>query len=80
MKVIVTVTREYEMDEKRILTEPGFAPPLTSESTTVKRAWLAESFYELCGFQRDQDHVDGTFVRNTDEFGDTEFEWPEDLR
>jgi len=80
MKVTVTVTREYEMDEKRVLSEPGFEPPSADAPVEEKRRWLEESFYELYGFERDRDHLDGSFVWNTDEICDTEFEWPEELR
>ena len=80
MKVVVTVTREYEMDEKRVLNQRDFDPPPADASNAEKRAWLQESFWELSGFERDQDHLDGKFVWNTDEIGDTEFEWPKELR
>lgn len=80
MKITVTVTREFEMDEQRILTEPGFDPPASSATEAEKRKWLEESFWELCGFQRDEDHVDGSYVHNTDDRGDSEFEWPDSLR
>lgn len=80
MKVIVTVTREYEMDEARALTEPLFEPPAVDAAPEEKRRWLRESFYELCGFERDEDHLDGSYIRNTDEIGNTEFEWPPSLR
>lgn len=76
MKVTVTVTRVYEMDEQRVLSEPGFAPPAPDASEDEKRRWLRESFYELCGFDRDQDHVDGKYVWGVDEDSDTEFAWP----
>lgn len=79
MKVIVTVTREYEMNEERILSNPSFAPPPEDAPDTEKRAWLEESFYELCGFDRDKDHLDGRYVWNTEGYGDTEFVWPEEL-
>jgi hypothetical protein len=80
MRVVVTVTREYEMDENLLLNQPRFKPPSIDAAPQEKRRWLRESFYELCGFDRDQDHLDGSFVQNTDEIGDTEFDWPEHLR
>lgn len=80
MKVTMTVTREYEMDEARILAEPTFDPPAADATAAEKRKWLEESFFELCGFQRDEDHVDGSYVGNTVEEGWTEFDWPEALQ
>ena len=79
MKVRITVEREFEMDEARVLAEPGFEPPLFDASDDVKRDWLRESFYELCGFERDQDHIDGSYVKETNEFVHADFEWPKDL-
>lgn len=80
MRVVMTVTREYEMDEARILAEPGFDPPAADAPVEVKQRWLEETFFELCGFQRDEDHFNGTLVVNTVEEGETEFDWPEALR
>lgn len=80
MKVVVNVTREFEMDEQRVLNEPGFDPPAADASIDEKRRWLRESFWELCGWDRDADHVDGTFVQNVDEDADADFFWPEALR
>lgn len=80
MKVAVTVTRTFEMDEQRILTEPGFDPPASDAPVEEKRRWLIESFWELCGFERDQDHLDGSYVHNIGDEGEDEFEWPEALR
>ena len=76
MKVEVTVTRTYEMDVERILAEPEFAPPAADTPDDEKRAWLRETFYELCGFERDEDHVDGTYVQLVDEFSDHDFWFP----
>lgn len=80
MKIVVTVEREFEMDEKRVLGEASFAPPSSDATNGEKRRYLRESFYELCGFDRDEDHVDGSYVRNTDEIGGIEFDWPMELR
>lgn len=80
MKVEITWTRTFEMDAQRVLTEPGFAPPPPSASPREKQSWLRESFYELNGFEREQDHVDGSYVHLVDESEDAEFEWPEALR
>lgn len=76
MIVRITVEREYEMDEHRVLTEPGFEPPPLGVSEDTEQAWLRESFYELCGFERDQDHIDGSYVRLLNEHVDADFEWP----
>lgn len=76
MKVEVSVTRTYEMNEARVLAEPGFDPPPPDADEDDKREWLIESFYELCGFGRDQDHVDGKFVWLISEDGDSDFRWP----
>lgn len=75
----MTVTREYEMDERRVLREPDFEPPARNASQREKRAWLRESFYELCGFDRIQDHLDGKFVWRTIEEVDADFYWPDAL-
>ena len=79
MEVTITVTRTYKMDTAKCLAESGFAPPDASATEFEKRRWLRETFYELCGFDRDEDHVDGSFVRNTGEVAETEFDWPEEL-
>lgn len=76
MKVVVTVTREYEMDQAKILAEAGFDPPPPDTPEDEKRAWLRESFYELCGWGRDHDHLDGSYVWLVDEDGDADFWWP----
>ncbi len=77
MRVEVTVTRVYEMDEARVLAEPGFEPPPSNATEAEKREWLIESFYELCGWSRDRDHLDGGYVwlMNSDE--DSDFVWAE---
>lgn len=80
MKIRVLIEREYEMDEARVLAERDFEPPPDDATPHEKRKWLRESFYELCGPSRDADHLDGSYVRLTDEIGDTEFDWPEGLR
>jgi hypothetical protein len=38
-----------------------------------------ESFYELCGFDRDRDHLDGRYVWQEGEEVAAEFDWPETL-
>src|SRR5690242_1196301 len=75
VKVVVTVTREYEMDEARILDRWDFDPPPHDAPNAEKREWLIESFWELCGFERDQDHLDGTYVHLDAESSDTDYEW-----
>ena len=79
MKVTITVTREYAMDETRILARRDFQPPAADADNDERRRWLADSFWELCGFARDEDHVDGSYVQVMDEYSDTEFEWPDAL-
>ena len=79
MRIEITVTRVYEMDEQRVLNEPRFEPPAPDASAAEKRAWLHESFFELCGFERDQDHLDGSYVKNVDEWSESECDWPGDL-
>ena len=65
----MTVEREYEMDEAKVLAE--FGPPEKHGQT--KEEFLRESFYELCGFERDQDHIDGSYVWQTGmEYADLE--------
>lgn len=76
MKVTIFVEREYEMDETRILAEPGFVPPSSDASEGEKQEWLRESFYELCGFERDEDHIDGSYVHLVSEYAHSDFEWP----
>lgn len=76
MRVVVTVTREYEMDEARILAERSFEPPPSDATQDEKKAWLRESFYELCGFDRDKDHLDGSYVSLVRDDGEADFEWP----
>lgn len=78
MRVEVTITRTYEMDEKRVLDQRDFDPPPQDAPDAEKRAWLVESFWELCGFERDQDHVDGKYVWLVDEDDDTDFWWLKD--
>ena len=79
MRIEITVTRVYEMDTERVLNEPGFKPPPSTASAAEKRSWLHESFYELCGFERDQDHLDGSYVKNVDEWTESEWAWEGDL-
>ena len=80
MIVTMTVTRTFTMDEQRILSESGFRPPAETASAEEKRRWLRETFYELCGFERDCDHIDGTYVRNLDEDVEMEVSWPKSLQ
>jgi hypothetical protein len=80
VKVEITVTRVYDMDEQRVLSEPSFDPPASDAPLQEKRRWLVDSFYELCGWQRDQDHVDGSYVGLSDEYDSVDFEWPEALQ
>ncbi len=75
MIVTLYVRRTYEMDEARILAESSFDPPSTDASESEKRRWLRESFFELAGFDRDEDHVDGKYVWLLDEDTDAEFDW-----
>ena len=79
MKVALTVTRTFEMDEVRVLTTPGFEPPAPQAPIAEVRKWLQESFFELCGFGRDVDHVDGSYVRLVSEDSETEWYWPRHL-
>lgn len=71
MKVTVTVEREYEMDKAKVIADFGPVPDGIPEVT-----WLRESFYELCGAERDEDHVDGSYVKLIDETVDDEWEAP----
>lgn len=79
MKVAVTVTRTFEIDDVRVLTEPRFDPPAPQTPIEGVRKWLQESFHELCGFGRDEDHVDGSYVRLTEETSEVEWYWPRHL-
>lgn len=79
MKVTMTVTRTFEMDSHRVLIEPTFDPPPTNTPPNKLRRWLQESFYELNGWDRDHDHVDGSYVRLVSETGETEWEWPDEI-
>ena len=67
------------MDENRILNEPTFDPPSSDASLEEKRAYLRESFYELCGSDRDQDHIDGKYVWLRNDDGEADFDWPREL-
>lgn len=75
MRVTVTVTREYEFDTERTLTEPSFDPPPKDADEDDKREWLRESFYELCGWAHDRDHVDGKYVWLVEDDEDHDFRW-----
>lgn len=81
MRVEITVTRVYEMDENRILGDRDFEPPPADATLHEKREWLRESFYELCGFERDQDHLDGSYVKlaHNGETADAWFLWSPEL-
>lgn len=83
MRVVMTVSREFEMDEQRCLAEASFDPPAPDATVDEKQEWLEETFYELCGFERDEDHVDGSYVQRKLGIGwgnvETEFDWPEGL-
>jgi len=63
VRVVIEIEREYEMDAARILAE--FGPP--EKFGQDEESFLWESFNELCGWGRDQDHIDGTYVRLVDE-------------
>lgn len=79
LRVVVEITREFEVDAAAILSEPTFDPPKPDASEDEKRAWLRESFYELLfDFrQSDADHVSGgQYVRLVDEDSYTDFRWP----
>lgn len=79
MKVVVEITREFEVDEAAILAEVTFDPPPADASEEDKRDWLRESFYELLFDFRtsDSDHVSaGQYVRLVDEDSYTDFRWP----
>ena len=75
MRVRVTIEREYEMDEARVLAEQSFEPPPSDADRLEVRTWLRETFWELCG-ERDRDHIDGSYVWLINEDGDTDFYWP----
>lgn len=79
MRVELTVTKTFEMDEARVLSEPGFEPPPVDADDNERRAWLRESFWELCGFDRDKDHVDGKYVWLVREDSDSDFYFPADV-
>lgn len=79
MKVTLTVTRTYQMAEVSVLTEPGFKPPAPQTPIEDVRKWLQESFFELCGLERDEDHVNGSFVRLVEETVESEWDWPRHL-
>jgi hypothetical protein len=76
MRITATVERVYEMDVARVLAEPGFDPPPPDTPEEFKQRWLRETFWELCGFDRDVDHVDGKYIWLVQESGDVEFDWP----
>lgn len=75
MRVEVTITRRYEMDAARVLAESSFEPPPPDAPEDEKREWLRESFWELCGFWRDADHLDGRYVWLVDDDSDAYFWW-----
>jgi hypothetical protein len=77
MKVIVEITREFEVDEDAILSEPTFDPPPSEVSVEEKRDWLQESFYELLFDFRtsEKDHVNGKYITLVDEDSYTDFRW-----
>lgn len=71
MRVTITVEREYEMDEAKVIAEFG---SVMAETGQPLDAFLRESFFELCGFERDVDHIDGSYVRLLDEYDESHFE------
>jgi hypothetical protein len=76
VRVIVTIEREFEMDEARILGRSDFAPPPADADADTKRDYLRESFFELCGVDRELDHVDGSYVYLAHDSVDVHFAWP----
>lgn len=79
MKVTLTITRTFEIDDVRVLTEPSFTPPPPQTAIDDVRRYLQESFYELCGVDRYDDHVDGSYVRRVSEDVEAEWYWPRHL-
>jgi hypothetical protein len=62
----------YEMDVVKV--KADFKDEIASDMAcglTEEQA-LQESFYELCGPERDQDHIDGSYVWRTDDDIDIE--------
>lgn len=80
VRIRVTVEREFEMDARRCLAERDFDPPSADATNEEKREWLNESFWELCGYDREHDHIDGRYVWSVDADDVADFEWPEWLR
>ena len=68
MRVTIAVAHTYEMDEERVLAV--FADEIGEQT---REAFLRESCYELCGVERDEDHIDGSYVRLVDEASDADF-------
>ena len=64
MKIRVTYEREYEMNVERI--KRDFASEISEDMANdpgrSEESVLVETFHELCGFDRDQDHIDGKYV------------------
>lgn len=74
LRVEMTVTRSYDFDWAKVkrdmpeVVEADLALGRTEEQS------MHETFYELCGFDRDEDHIDGSYVKLVEETGETE--WP----
>lgn len=80
VRVRITVEREFLMDADRILGRSDFDPPGSTAEPDEVQKWLKESFYELCGYDREEDHVDGSYVWLVKEDSDADFDWPEELK
>lgn len=80
VRVRVTYEREFAMDARKVLGDRSFDPPPEDAPAEDKRRWLIESFWELCGSDREQDHLDGSYVVLRDEHDEADYEWPEWLQ
>lgn len=71
VEITVTVERTYSMNLSKIRRDFGteIAEDIAAHGRSEYHV-LRETFGELCGFDRDEDHIDGTYVWLEDEDAD----------
>lgn len=75
--VEIEQTRRFAVDIARIRETFGAEIAEDVARGRTERDSLRETFWELCGYDRDCDHIDGKYIWVTDE--NVTAEWPQEL-
>ena len=78
LRVRITREREYEIDLDRLYEVFGaeIATDVDSGLHPDEHSSIRESFFELCGWDNDEDHTREGIVALSGEYSDTDWEWP----